>query len=82
MVDALLYNMEKYKAAKSCERTDFEVNVVTFYIDGNDGISVSCNRFLPDTSYCKDYWGYDLERVAGIWEENWGYGKANKGWLR
>ena len=55
MVDALLYNMEKYKAAKSCERTDFEVNVVTFYIDGNDGISVSCNRFWPDTSYCKDY---------------------------
>ena len=31
MVDALLYNMEKYKAAKSYERTDFEANVVTFY---------------------------------------------------
>ena len=47
MVDALLYNMEKYKAAKSYERTDFEANVVTFiHIDGNDGISVSLQQIL------------------------------------
>ena len=67
MVEALLYIMEQYKAAKTHKGTDFEADVITFYSSLREIMA----SLFPVTDFslvqvtCKDYQRKSCRNIRG-----------------